>query len=139
MSRITWPITVSNEFLHADSHLLTAIVAAAVGCGGGDSRDGLLSDAEGNTYVLREMLDGRTWMTDNLHLARPDWSLLRRRCIGVLRLGRLYTWASALESCRLLGTGWRLPTDDEWRQMVRRYGGVRGDSEDDGQAGTPLY
>jgi uncharacterized protein (TIGR02145 family) len=27
-----------------------------------------------------------------------------------------------------------LPTDDEWRQMAKGYGGARGDSEDDGHA-----
>ena len=43
----------------------TVIVAAfAVGCDGRDVRDGLLRDADGNAYVLRGMLDGRTWMTE---------------------------------------------------------------------------
>jgi uncharacterized protein (TIGR02145 family) len=46
----------------------------------------------------------------------------------------LYTWPAAAEACRLLGTEWRLPTDDDWRQMAKVYGGVRGDSEDDGRA-----
>jgi len=113
----------------------TVIVAVlAVGCDGRDSRDGLLRDADGNAYVLRDMLDGRTWTTDNLNLARPDSYCYGGLASECLRFGRLYTWASAAEACRLLGTGWRLPTDDEWRQMAKGYGGVRGDSEDDGQA-----
>src|SRR5207245_4013003 len=29
---------------------------------------------------------------------------------------------------------WRLPTDDEWRQMAKHYGGVREDSDDSGHA-----
>ena len=32
--------------------------------------------------------------------------------------------------CQSLGGGWRLPTDDEWRQMAKRYGGVSDDSAD---------
>jgi uncharacterized protein (TIGR02145 family) len=113
----------------------TVIVAAlAVGCLSRDSRDGLLRDADGNAYVLRDMLDGRTWMTDNLNLARPNSYCYGGVASECLRFGRLYTWASAAEACRLLGTRWRLPTDDEWRQMAKGYGGVRGDSKDDGQA-----
>jgi uncharacterized protein (TIGR02145 family) len=41
----------------------------------------------------------------------------------------LYTWASAAQACTRLGTGWRLPTDDEWRQLAKAYGGLLGDSE----------
>jgi uncharacterized protein (TIGR02145 family) len=33
-----------------------------------------------------------------------------------------------------LGHGWRLPTDDEWRQLAKSYGGVSMDSEDKGRA-----
>ena len=45
------------------------VTAIAIGCGG---RDTLLRDEDGNTYVLRDMPDGRIWMTDNLSLVRPD-------------------------------------------------------------------
>ena len=50
------------------------------------------------------------------------------------RYGRLYTWEAAQEGCRLLGDGWRLPTNDEWQQMAKHYGGVRDDSDDGGKA-----
>jgi uncharacterized protein (TIGR02145 family) len=46
----------------------------------------------------------------------------------------LYTWQSAQRACQSLGAGWRLPTDDEWRQMARRYGGISDDSADKGTA-----
>jgi uncharacterized protein (TIGR02145 family) len=36
--------------------------------------------------------------------------------------------------CQLVGDGWRLPTDDEWRQMVKHYGGVSDYSADNGRA-----
>jgi hypothetical protein len=32
------------------------------------------------------------------------------------------------------GDGWRLPTDDVWRQMAKHYGGVGNDSPDKGKA-----
>jgi len=111
---------------------LTVIVTiAATGCG---DRDGLLRDADGNTYVLKDMPDGRTWMTDNLRLVHPDSYCYQDSASECQRYGRLYTWAAAVDACRLLGKGWQLPTDDEWRQLARRYGGVRGDSEDNGQS-----
>jgi len=113
----------------------TVIVAVlAVGCGGRDTRGDLLHDANGNTYTLRGMVDGRTWMVDNLNLVLPGSYCYASLASECLRFGRLYTWASAAEACSLLGKGWRLPTDDEWRQMAKGYGGVHGDSKDDGQA-----
>jgi uncharacterized protein (TIGR02145 family) len=33
-----------------------------------------------------------------------------------------------------LGDGWRLPTDDEWRQLAKHYGGIVDDSSDKGKA-----
>jgi uncharacterized protein (TIGR02145 family) len=108
-----------------------AVTVVAIGCGG---RETSLRDADGNTYVLRDMPDGRTWMTDNLRLGHPDSYCYSDSASECLRYGRLYTWAAAAEACRLLGTEWRLPTDDEWRRLAKGYGGVRGDSEDDGQS-----
>jgi len=114
--------------------ILVAVMVTvfAIGCG---DRDGLLRDVDGNTYVLRNMPDGRIWMTDNVSLVHSDSYCYGDSASECLRYGRLYTWAAAAETCRLLGTGWRLPTDDEWRQLAKGYGGVRGDSEDDGQSG----
>jgi uncharacterized protein (TIGR02145 family) len=112
--------------------MILAVVAVA--CADNDSRSSLLNDADGNTYASRGMLDGRIWMTNNLNLALPDSYCYSGRASECLRFGRLYTWASAVEACSRLGTGWRLPTDDEWRQMAKGYGGVRDDSGTDGQA-----
>ena len=101
----------------------------ASGCDNHDRRSGALKDADGNAYAVRSMADGRTWMTDNLNLAVPDSYCYGGRPAECLRFGRLYTWASALQVCTRLGTGWRLPTDDEWRQLAKAYGGLLGDSE----------
>ena len=79
------------------------------------------------------MADGKQWMTENLDV-NAEGSL----CYGdaepnCQRYGRLYTWEAARRSCQSLGGGWRLPTDDEWRQMAKHYGGLREDSADGGK------
>src|SRR5215469_3975012 len=38
------------------------------------------------------------------------------------------------ESMSMLGDRWRLPTDEEWRQLASHYGGVSADSKDGGKA-----
>lgn len=100
-----------------------SIVAA--GCSSGR----VLYDGDGNSYTIKRMADGRMWTTTNLRLALPGAYCHGDAAPNCLRLGRLYTWASAAQACTRLGTGWRLPTDDEWRTLANAYGGLLGDSE----------
>ena len=82
----------------------------------------------------KRMADGKEWTTTNLSVdASPSYCYddAEPNC---RRYGRLYTWESAQRVCQSLGNGWRLPTDDEWRQMAKRYGGVSDDSADKGRA-----
>ncbi len=85
-------------------------------------------------YSPKQMADGKRWTTQNL-----DINIAQSYCYGDAELncrhyGRLYTWESAQRSCRVLGDQWRLPTDDDWRQMAKHYGGISADSEDKGKA-----
>ena len=73
-------------------------------------------------------------MTENLNV-----NIDRSYCyddaeLNCRRYGRLYTWESAQRGCQSRGRGWRLPTNDEWRQMAKHFGGVRDDSDDGGKA-----
>ena len=86
-------------------------------------------DGEGSSYAVKVMSDGRTWTTENLRLALPGSYCHGDATSECLRVGRLYTWATAVEACGRLGASWRLPTDDEWRQLARAYGGTLGDSD----------
>jgi uncharacterized protein (TIGR02145 family) len=97
----------------------------AIGCSSGR----VVHDSDGNAYGVKVMADGRTWMTENLRLALPGSYCHGDVASECRRLGRLYTWASAAKACTGLGPGWRLPTDDEWRQLAKGYGGLLGDSE----------
>ena len=82
----------------------------------------------------RRMADGNDWTTENLSVAISGsycYADVDRNC---RRYGRLYTWESARRGCQSLGSRWRLPTDDEWRELARRYDGVGDESADDGRS-----
>ena len=84
-------------------------------------------------YSSMFMADGKEWMSENLRLNISGsfcYEDLDQNCI---RYGRLYTWESARRSCDSLGNNWRLPTDDEWRQMAMHYGGIFDDSPNKGR------
>ena len=82
----------------------------------------------------RRMADGKEWTTQNLNVEIAGsycYADAERNC---RRYGRLYTWESAQRGCRSLGEGWRLPADNEWRQLAKQYGGVSADSDEGGKA-----
>jgi uncharacterized protein (TIGR02145 family) len=90
--------------------------------------------ASGPMYSSKRMADGKQWMTRNLDVNTAPSYCYEDAEPNCRRYGRLYTWESARRVCQSLGDGWRLPTDDEWRQMAKHYGGVSEDSEDKGKA-----
>ena len=90
--------------------------------------------ASGTMYPSKRMADGKQWMTRNLDVKTMPSYCYEGSEQNCGRYGRLYTWESAARACLSLGEGWRLPTDDEWRQMAKHYGGVSQDSDDKGKA-----
>ena len=82
---------------------------------------------------FRRMADGKQWTTNNLSVETMPSYCYDNGEPNCRRYGRLYTWESARRACRFLGDGWRLPTDDEWRQLAKQYGGVSEASEDKGK------
>jgi len=82
----------------------------------------------------KRMPDGKQWMTENLAVpAEPSYCYdnSNEQCV---KYGRLYTWASAQHACRALGSGWRLPTNEEWYALAKHYGGLREETADLGKA-----
>ena len=80
------------------------------------------------------MPDGRQWTTNNLSVEIEGSYCYEDAPPNCRRYGRLYTWEAAQRACRSLGDAWRLPTNDEWQQLAKHYGGVLGDSDDGGKA-----
>ncbi|MFT3823320.1 MAG: FISUMP domain-containing protein [Chitinophagaceae bacterium] len=92
------------------------------------STDTLITDSDGNSYPVKVLLDGNQWMTANLKLATRNsycYDNLQQNCN---QYGRLYTWQAARQGCSLLGTGWRLPSNEEWQRLTIVYGGNNADS-----------
>ena len=87
-----------------------------------------------NASATRQMADGKQWTAHNLNVKTVPSFCYDDAEENCLEYGRLYTWESAQRGCQSLGDGWRLPTDDEWRQMAKHYGRVSEDSEDKGKA-----
>jgi uncharacterized protein (TIGR02145 family) len=110
---------------------MSMLVGFAINSAGKPSaQDGTVSSAE---YSPKPMVDGKQWTTLNLSANTVPSYCYDDSVTNCLRYGRVYTWESARRACELLGDGWRLPTDEEWRQLARYYGGVSEDSNDRGR------
>jgi uncharacterized protein (TIGR02145 family) len=88
----------------------------------------------GTMYSSKRMADGKQWTTHNLNVNTVPSYCYEDAELNCRQYGRLYTWESARRGCQSLGDGWRLPTDDEWRQVAKHYGGIHEDSDDKGKA-----
>lgn len=82
---------------------------------------------------FRLMPDGKQWLSENLSIEVPGSSCYQGEARMCRQYGRLYTWAAARAACRALGSGSRLPTEDEWRLLAKAYGGLYGESADSGK------
>ena len=81
-----------------------------------------------------QMADGKLWTKQNLDVHSEESYCYEDADHNCPPYGRLYTWESAKRVCQSLGDGWRLPTDSDWRQMAKHYGGASEDSEDKGKS-----
>lgn len=97
----------------------------------GSAQDG---GVPGTIDSSRRMTNGRLWTTENLNLDTGESYCYGDAELNCRRYGRLYSWEAAERGCRSLGAGWRLPTDEDWRQMASHYGGVFDDADDRGRA-----
>jgi len=93
----------------------------------------MLEDKDGNVYPSKRMLDGKYWLTKNLNIKVPNSYCYDNKEASCIRYGRLYTWEAAKKACGLLAHEWRLPTNNEWREMSKQYGSAYDDSGNTGK------
>jgi uncharacterized protein (TIGR02145 family) len=112
--------------------LSVALASAGAACSPSRSADD--QKASDTIPSFRRMADGKEWTTDNLDVGLDPTYCYDDTELNCRRYGRLYTWESAQRACESLGGGWRLPTEEEWRQLAKHHGGVHEDSPDSGKA-----
>lgn len=67
-------------------------------------------------------LANRTWLSQNLDtLVTGSWCY--DTTSNCQKYGRLYTWEAAVNVCKSIGGGWRLPTDEDWKALALATGG----------------
>ena len=117
-------------------HVAAIALSIAFGSAGGAGSTQRPAEDQSASGIIssRRMEDGKEWTTTNLNVDASASYCYDDAEPNCRRYGRMYTWESAQRVCQSLGGGWRLPTDDEWRQMAKRYGGVSNDSGDKGKA-----
>jgi uncharacterized protein (TIGR02145 family) len=111
-----------------------SIALGFVGAAGSTQDSAKGKNLSGTIASSKRMADGKEWTTANLNVNTSSSYCYDDAEPNCRRYGRLYTWESAQRGCQSLGDGWRLPTDDEWRQLAKHYGGLVDDSPDKGKA-----
>ncbi len=66
------------------------------------------------------VIDGRTWMADNLNYNVPGSTCYREDEDNCMVYGRLYSWEAAKSACP---AGFRLPTNEEYESLWKAAGG----------------
>lgn len=83
-----------------------------------------VDDGDGNKYAVFKF-DNLLWLGANLNtlLSKNECSCFDDKYKNCLRNGRLYSYWGAINACRKLGVGWRLPTYLEFEKLALSHKG----------------
>lgn len=83
---------------------------------------GTITDSDCNTYgyIVR---GGKKWMTQDLKLDVPNSWCYDDDSRNCAEYGRLYNSFAAANACRQLGPGWKVPSEDDWYDLIGPYVG----------------
>jgi len=86
----------------------------------GENPPSLVDARDGKAY--REVAIGeQIWMAENLNYETGESVCYSNSVDSCAKYGRLYSWHEALEACPV---GWRLPTSEDWTELLDFIGGA---------------
>lgn len=104
----------SNIMFVAVSMLIFVLIPL-FGCG---QNKGSFTDRRDGQKYRTVVIGNQTWMAQDLNYKTAEGSWCYEN--GQSCSHRLYNWKTATESCP---TGWHLPSDQEWQELINRVGG----------------
>jgi hypothetical protein len=69
----------------------------------------------GGKVYKTTLINNKVWMAENLTLLVKDSWFYEDNAQYAPGYGRLYSWQAALDACP---EGWRLPSVDDWQEMI---------------------
>lgn len=80
---------------------------------------------KGESYKWVKLKDGKKWMTQNIRHNSSTSFCYDNSTKNCNQYGRLYTWSEAQTVCP---AQWRLPSEQDWLNMVKNYGDLGAES-----------
>lgn len=103
--------------------------------------EGSVQDAEGNIYRTVK-IGNQIWMAENLRSTKfQDGSDIRTAFIpknkqdNLLKFGRLYDWHDVSNRKNICPIGWRVASDEDWKQLEKTIGVTDEDLDKEGWRG----
>lgn len=90
--------------------------------------EGTVLDVEGNTYRT-VTIGSQTWLAENLRASKfQDGTPVSTGFVpkddeaNLLKYGRLYDWQDVADARNICPVGWRVASDDDWKELEKTIG-----------------